>query len=85
MVRAGALPGRLGSAGATGRRDRRQLPTLLLLEHPIASLADLLQPVPDMPQVRQAIIQAFSEEFDYQIIEEIHPFPGSSDEQRFDT
>jgi lipoyl(octanoyl) transferase len=54
-------------------------------DYPIASLADLLQPVPDMQQVRQAIIQAFSEEFDYQIIEEIHPFPGSSDEQRFDT
>ena len=54
-------------------------------DYPIASLADLLQPVPDMQQVRQTVIQAFSEEFNYQIIEEIRPIPGSSDEQRFDT
>jgi lipoyl(octanoyl) transferase len=54
-------------------------------DYPIASLADLLQPVPDMQQVRQAVIQAFSEEFNYQIIEEIRPISGSSDEQRFDT
>ena len=54
-------------------------------DYPIASLADLLQPVPDMKQVRQAVIQAFSEEFNYQIFEEIHPFPDSKDEQRFDT
>jgi hypothetical protein len=46
-------------------------------DYPIASLADLLQPVPDMQQVRPAIIQAFSEG--------IYPFAGSSDEQRFDT
>jgi lipoyl(octanoyl) transferase len=54
-------------------------------DYPIASLADLLQPIPDMQQVRQAVIQAFSEEFNYQIIEEIRPISGSSDEQRFDT
>jgi lipoyl(octanoyl) transferase len=54
-------------------------------DYPIASLADLLDPVPGLDKVRQAVIQAFSEEFNYQIIEELHPFPGSSDGQRFDT
>lgn len=33
--------------------------------YPIASLADLLQPVPDMKQVHQAIIKAFSKESNY--------------------
>jgi lipoyl(octanoyl) transferase len=50
-----------------------------LQDYPIASLADLLQPVPTMQQVRQAVIQAFTEEFNYQIVEELHPHPAPSD------
>jgi lipoyl(octanoyl) transferase len=48
-------------------------------DYPIASLADLVDPVPGMQQVSQAVIQSFLEEFDYQIAQELHPFPASSD------
>jgi lipoyl(octanoyl) transferase len=48
-------------------------------DYPIASLADLVDPVPDMQQVRQAVIQAFTQEFNYQIAQELQPFPASSD------
>jgi lipoyl(octanoyl) transferase len=47
-------------------------------DYPIASLADLLQPVPTMQQVRQAVIQAFAEEFNYRFAEELHSHPASS-------
>ena len=42
-------------------------------DYPVASLADLLHPVPSMEQVRQAVLQAFSQEFNYQIAQELQP------------
>jgi len=38
-----------------------------LKDHPSTSLADLLQPVPDMQQVMEVVIQAFGETFGYEM------------------
>jgi lipoyl(octanoyl) transferase len=54
-------------------------------DYPIASLADLLDPPPSMHQVLQAVIQAFGEEFNYQITEELSPFHDPKAEWGFDT
>ena len=42
-------------------------------DYPVASLADLLHPVPSREQVRQAVIQAFRQEFNYQVTQELQP------------
>jgi len=38
-----------------------------LADEPVAALADLLEPVPDMEKVKQEVISAFGEVFDYEI------------------
>jgi lipoyl(octanoyl) transferase len=48
-----------------------------LKEHCVARLADLLDPPPAMPQVIDAVIAAFAEVFDYEIIE-VDPGPKSA-------
>jgi len=38
-----------------------------LADHPVVSLADLLEPVPSMDQVKQAVAAAFGEIFQYEM------------------
>jgi lipoate-protein ligase B len=38
-----------------------------LADYPVASLADLLDPLPKMDRVKQEIISAFGEVFDYEM------------------
>jgi lipoate-protein ligase B len=39
-------------------------------DHPVASLADLLNPPPEMEQVTQVVVEAFGEVFGYEMVED---------------